>query len=73
MNQKPFLPSGTIKPSSSATETQSQSQSSSTGGSGSGSTNGIEGDLAAFEDPTEEFEDGVLSCSDFLQVKVSFL
>lgn len=59
------LPSGTIKPSSSATESQSQSQSSSTGGSGSGSTNGIEGDLAAFEDPTEEFEDGVLSCSDF--------
>jgi hypothetical protein len=46
------------------TETRSTETSSETSGS-SGSDNGIYGDLAAFSNPTEEFQDGVLSCDEF--------
>ncbi|KAI5968570.1 SUN4 [Candida margitis] len=53
------LPSGTISASTSS------SQASSTSSSGSSSDNGIYGDLSAFENPTEEFQDGVLSCDSF--------
>lgn len=52
------LPSGTITPSTSSAEA------SSTGGSSS-SSNGINGDLSAFQDPSQEFPDGVYSCDYF--------
>lgn len=47
---------------SSASETDSGS--SSTGGSSSGSSSGISGDLKAFSDPTDKFEDGKYKCSE---------
>ena len=51
---------------SSSTSTSSTSQSAeTTSSSSSGSNNGIYGDLSAFSNPTEEFQDGVLSCDDF--------
>lgn len=55
------LPSGTITPSTSSSEA------SSTGGSSSppSSSNGINGDLSAFENPSEEFPDGLYSCDYF--------
>ncbi|KAI5964538.1 SUN4 [Candida theae] len=56
------LPSGTITPSTSS----SAPQASSTGGSGGGSSSGgINGDLSAFQNPTQEFPDGVYSCDHF--------
>lgn len=57
--------------STSTVETASSSSSSSasstpTKGSGnSGSGSGPQGDLAPYQDPTEEFQDGVLSCDEF--------
>lgn len=47
------------------TLTESSAIASSTSSSSSGSSNGIYGDLADFEDPTEEFQDGVYSCDTF--------
>jgi hypothetical protein len=45
--------------------TSSLSSSTATSKPTSPSTGGISGDLLAFSNPTEEFEDGVLLCSDF--------
>ncbi|KAG7794375.1 hypothetical protein KL929_005129 [Ogataea haglerorum] len=59
--------STTIDGSSSSTSssTTSSSSSSSTSSSSFGSSKGISGDLSSFSDPTEKFEDGVISCSSF--------
>lgn len=54
---------GTTASTSSTAATSSATSSSS--GSSSGSSNGIYGDLSDYSDPTEEFEDGVLSCDEF--------
>ncbi|KAH3667217.1 hypothetical protein OGAPHI_002866 [Ogataea philodendri] len=51
--------------SSSQSETSSTSSSSSSHSSNTSSSGGIDGDLSAFSDPTESFEDGTISCSDF--------
>lgn len=59
--------------SSSASSTSSQSSSStsqsakatSSSSSSSSSSGGISGDLSAFSGPSEKFEDGTISCSDF--------
>ncbi len=51
--------------SSSTSSSSSPSSSSSSGSGSSGSSNGIDGDLSDFEDPSEEFEDGKYKCSDF--------
>ena len=56
-----------------STSEETSAETSSSSGSSSGSDNGIYGDLSAFSDPTEEFEDGVLSCDEFLLVKVLLL
>lgn len=48
--------------SAAATSSSSTASPSSTGGSSSGGSGGISGDLLAFSDPSEEFEDGVHSC-----------
>ena len=48
-----------------STSEETSAETSSSSGSSSGSDNGIYGDLSAFSDPTEEFEDGVLSCDEF--------
>ncbi|CCH45206.1 Septation protein [Wickerhamomyces ciferrii] len=47
---------------SSSSASQTSSQSSATSSSGNGGSGGISGDLSAFSDPTEEFEDGKYSC-----------
>ncbi|KAK6458290.1 SUN family beta-glucosidase-like protein [Scheffersomyces xylosifermentans] len=47
-----------------AETSQAQTQAPSTPQS-SGGNGGISGDLAAFQNPTEQFQDGVLSCSSF--------
>lgn len=52
------------QPTASATSSASEAQSSSSSSS-SGSTGGINGDLSAFEDPSDDFQDGVVDCSDF--------
>lgn len=60
-------PSSASVPTSSAPSSSAPSSSaspSSTGGSGGGD-GGISGDLKAYSDPTEKFEDGKISCSDF--------
>lgn len=60
-------PSSVSVPTSSAPSSSAPSSSaspSSTGGSGGGD-GGISGDLKAYSDPTEKFEDGKISCSDF--------
>lgn len=51
--------------SSSEVASSSSSSSETSSSSGSGTDGSISGDLSAFEDPTKEFKDGVLSCSDF--------
>lgn len=51
-----------VQETTSAKASSSASQSTSSSGSSSGS---IYGDLSAYADPTEEFEDGVHSCSSF--------
>ncbi|GMM38752.1 SUN family protein [Saccharomycopsis crataegensis] len=55
-------PSSTSKSSSSSSSSASASASSSS--SSSSSTSSVDGDLSDFVDPTGEFEDGVLDCSD---------
>ncbi|CDO95540.1 unnamed protein product [Kluyveromyces dobzhanskii CBS 2104] len=51
--------------SSSSSSTSSSSSSSASATSTGSSSSGSSGDLAWFSDPTEEFEDGVLSCDEF--------
>lgn len=60
--------SATTTTSSSSTgdsQTSSTSSSKSTQTSSGGNSGSISGDLADYADPSEDFEDGVLSCSDF--------
>ncbi|KAK6464563.1 putative beta-glucosidase septation protein SUN4 precursor SIM1 [Scheffersomyces coipomensis] len=48
-----------------ATTSSSTQQSQETTGSSSGGSGGINGDLGLYQNPTEEFQDGVISCSSF--------
>lgn len=50
---------------SSSSSSSSSSSTSTTSTSTSTSTSGVSGDLSWYVDPTEEFEDGVISCDDF--------
>lgn len=53
-------------PASSSESAASTGSSSSSGsGSSSGGSGGISGDLSSFSGPSEEFQDGTISCSDF--------
>ncbi|CCF55769.1 hypothetical protein KAFR_0A03340 [Kazachstania africana CBS 2517] len=49
----------------SSTTTSSESSTTTTSVSTSTSTSSISGDLTAFEDPTVEFQDGTIACTDF--------
>lgn len=51
--------------SSASSSASSSSDSSASTGSSGGSGSVPTGDLSAFEDPSEDFEDGTISCSDF--------
>lgn len=51
--------------SSDAASSASSASSSASSPASSGSSSGVSGDLASYVDPTEEFEDDVLSCSSF--------
>ncbi len=51
--------------SSSSASSAAPSSSSSTSSTSSSSEGGINGDLSAFEDPSDDFQDGTIACSDF--------
>ncbi|CDK28465.1 unnamed protein product [Kuraishia capsulata CBS 1993] len=51
--------------SSSASSTESSATATSTSTSSSSGSGSIDGDLSAYSDPTEKFEDGTIKCSDF--------
>lgn len=51
--------------SSSSSSSASASSSGSSSGSSSSSSGGVNGDLSDFSDPSKEFEDGVIPCSQF--------